>query len=291
MTESTVRKIDPFKIAYWAAAGIQMVGTLTFFFQIGGASFRGALYAISGAVCLELMILAVNSYGENRVGFFRAALLFTSLFLIVISGGIQIADIFTADADPLMAKKLLSFYDVFRSVVAATPSFCMAAVTVIHFAGKAGDVNTEIDRLKSQLTDWNTWQIEQDKTLAGKDVEIAELSAKLDEARNRPLLQQVVAGASVDTLRTRSEISLPELSEPATMPDTLIHDDENTLIVRLLEEGLPQKLIVKRLMAGYGLITRNAENPAEYDRQYKRIVPKVKRWHDKQHLVSTGQST
>lgn len=280
---------DLFKIAYWTAAGVQMVGTLAFFWEIGGYSFRGGLYALSGAVCLELMILALNTYGETRVGFFRTALMLTSIFLVFVSGGIQIADIFAADADTIMAGKLLWAYAPMKVIVAAIPSFAMAIITIVKFSGDAGDVTKELKRLADQLKDWDTWQTDQDQKMAEKDGMISELTAKLDEARNRPMLQQLVTG--VDTLRTRSEISLPELPEPATMPDTLLIDDENALIRQYLSEGLSQIETVKKLMAGYGLTKRSAENQPEYDRQYKRLSPKVARWQNKQHSTSTAQST
>jgi len=282
------QKTDWFKIGYWAAAAIQMVGTLVFFFEIGGANFRGALYAISGAACLELMILALNSYGEARVGFFRTALMLTSLFLITVSGAIQVADIFVENTDTEMAGKLLWAYAPAKIIVAAIPSFAMAVVTVIRFAGDAGDVSREIKRLTDQITDWNTWQVDQDAKIAAKDTEIAELSAKLDEARNRPMLQQVVS--SGDTLRIHSEVSLPKLPEPATMPDTLLIDDENTLITQYIGEGLNKGQIIKRLMIGYGYEKRGAENQPDYDRLYKRLNPKVERWLNKQHLPSTNPS-
>ena len=132
MMDNTHRlsRINWFSVCYWAAASVQVVGSFNVFGTVGGS----VLHAIAGALCLELLILALNAYGTTQAGGWMACICILSLTLIAASAMFQVADLLSHEADPGLATRLGSnYYAVLRTTVPMVPSVAMAAVTLIKF--------------------------------------------------------------------------------------------------------------------------------------------------------------
>lgn len=271
--------LNPFNIAYAVSALIQIIGTWSFFGEIGGGGARGFFYSVSGAICLELMILALNFYGKEKAGFFRLCLVVASLTLISASATIQIFDIRIAHPSDMIVALLGPYLPLARVMVAIVPSVAMGIITVIKFFGDKGDAVTAIDALTLKVK-------ELDVIIARRDSEILDLSAHLEEARNRPIVQQLIA----DSKEVHTKVALPE---PAQMPIALISDGEidrylsspevNAFMRQQLEMGMNHNDICRAALAHVGIMERpdrriDAERAASYDKRFNKLYARVRRW-------------
>jgi len=128
--DNPLKRIDWFSVCYWAAAGVQVVGSYNVFGTIGGSW----LHAIAGALCLELFILALNAYGVKQSGKWMGLVCLASLVLIGASAMFQVADLLSHPVDATLAEKFgAGLYAVLRVTVPVAPSVAMAGVTIIKF--------------------------------------------------------------------------------------------------------------------------------------------------------------
>lgn len=193
--KSGLDRIDMFAVSYWTAAVLQLIGTYNVFNVYGGEGFRGFMHGVSGALCFELVILAVNAYGVKQTGAYRGLLLVVSLALIMVSCMIQIADL-GIESKREVKNALDSFMMV---VVPSAPSVAMFVTTVIKFVGAGKEIanivesdNAKIGKLMGQVSNLND-------ALLDKDMEIERVKSALEEARNRPVLQQAFLTQAVPT--------------------------------------------------------------------------------------------
>ena len=124
------QRVNWFSVCYWAAACVQVVGSFNIFGTVGGS----VLHALAGALCLELLILALNAYGAMQTGKWMACICSLSLALIAASAMFQAADLLSHPADQNLASRLgAGYYGLLRSTVPVMPSVAMAAITLIKF--------------------------------------------------------------------------------------------------------------------------------------------------------------
>lgn len=296
--DGLMRYVNLFNVAYAVSAVMQIIGTWNFFGQVGGGGARGFFYSVSGAVCLELMILGFNFYGKSKTGFFRFALMSASIVWIGCSAAIQIFDIRIAHPSDEVSAMLQEWLPTVRVLVAIVPSAAMAAITVIKYFGDKGEaesvieqLNGMIDSLKAEaakatvLFEQKVADLEADiegmrLALAAKDGQIIDLSARLDEAKSRPVLQQLVAPNSI-----QSKVALPE---PEQMPvalakaddiDLLLSSDATNEFMRaLLNAGKTPAEAAKAALVNVGILEKTAENAVVYDKRLSRLYTRARRW-------------
>lgn len=179
-----MKKLDVFALSYWTAAVVQFVGTLAVFYVIGGGGLRGALYSVSGALCLEVVILGINAYGVTRTGPFRSTLLILSLILISISCAVQIADMSLVKQPEELKAQMGPMLGFMLIVVPSTPSIAMAITTAIKFLGDKGDIEAMIIKRNIDVTEIARAALEEERNNTRR------LQAQLEEARSRPIVQQ-----------------------------------------------------------------------------------------------------
>jgi len=128
--DNPLKRIDWFGVCYWAAAGVQVVGSFNVFGTVGGSW----LHAVAGALCLELLILALNAYGVKQFGRWMGLVCMASLALIAASAMFQVADLLSHKTDADLAARLgVVYYGILRATVPVVPSVAMAVVTLIKF--------------------------------------------------------------------------------------------------------------------------------------------------------------
>lgn len=127
---NSIKGINWFGVGYWAAAVVQVVGSFSVFGTVGGS----ILHAVAGALCLELMILALNSYGVKQSGSWMWLVCVTSLMLIGASAMFQVADLLSHEADAALAAKFgATLYATLRVTIPIVPSVAMGVITLIKF--------------------------------------------------------------------------------------------------------------------------------------------------------------
>jgi regulator of replication initiation timing len=140
--ENALKRIDWFGVCYWAAAGVQVVGSFNVFGAVGGSP----LHAVAGALCVELLILALNSYGAKQSGKWMAIVCMASLVLIGASAMFQVADLLSHKVDAELAAKFgAGLYGALRVTIPIAPSVAMAVVTLIKFVDAKRNQGVPLD--------------------------------------------------------------------------------------------------------------------------------------------------
>lgn len=174
MTNAWGRMGGWFGLSYWVAAVVQVAGTVAIFYQVAGL-----MAALSGAVCVELFILALNERGPQQARNWRATMLVASLFLVACSATFQVAEALTHVAQPDLVLRLGWLFSVTRVCVAISPSMAMALITIFKFG--------KVDRTpqpSAQAYEIDALPTKDD--LGSTNSEIARIWAALIDLQGRP---------------------------------------------------------------------------------------------------------
>lgn len=123
------------EISYWVAAALQFIGTVVVLWRFGGA-----LPAIAGGICLELLLLALADgivHGRTRGGFAITVAIVATYAMLAVSGALQVAEIRLHSVDSALTATLgPDWVELLRLVAALAPTSALAVVVSLKLLGR-----------------------------------------------------------------------------------------------------------------------------------------------------------